>query len=178
MCALIVLTKRRPKMIVAQNGSIFLSATFSLRKKKVIAKTASENVLCMHYLSLPSPTPSFCIPFKSWSIVKGIFFFSKDLGIIVAVWNRLKIAFPLKKLQSMNKHPGQTFYSCVTLLCLPCKLQRFALDAFDFFFSKLDLLKSMVKGMWVYTTASYQQWEKGVHRLQYWIYGFTCLVNL
>lgn len=170
--------KEKAKNDSSTKWEYFLKCYIFLKKKKVIAKTASENVLCMYYLSLPSPTPSFCIPFKSWSIVKGIFFFSKDLGIIVAVWNRLKIAFPLKKLQSMNKHPGQTFYSCVTLLCLPCKLQRFSLDAFNFFFSKLDLLKSMIKGMWVYTTASYQQWERWVHRLQYWIYGFTCLVNL
>lgn len=54
MCALIVLTKRRPKMIVVENGSIFLSATFSLKKKSNCKNSLRER-LCMYYLSWPSP---------------------------------------------------------------------------------------------------------------------------
>lgn len=56
MCTLIVLTKRRPKMIVAENGSIFLSATFSLRKKSNCKNSLRECfVHVLFVIAFPHP---------------------------------------------------------------------------------------------------------------------------
>lgn len=156
-------------MIAAENGSIFLSATFSFKKKKrIIAKPASEEVSYKHYLSLPPPNPSFCLPFKSRSIVKAIFFFSKNLGIILAVLKSLKKNHISIKETQNHKHLAHFILIWICFVYLAhCNI--FPLDAFDFPFSKLVLWKPMVKEMLAYTNASCQQWGGGGHCLLYWI---------
>lgn len=120
MCTLIVLTKRRPKNDSSRKWEYFLKCYIFLLKKRIIAKPASEEVSYKHYLSLPPPTPASASHSKADPSTKPYFSFQKNLGIILAVSNSLKITFPLKK-NSKTQTPS-TFYSRMNLLCLPCML--------------------------------------------------------